>query len=421
MIAVLLYACSDRRQSVTDFKEYESYLSLSQAVSSNPVNEELKFWNDRLKKNGDEASLIKLGALHSELFKETGLVEHIVLSDSLYKQAQKRNPDGLVEIYQALAANAISRHKFQVAKEYAEKALSVKDKKSASLLILADVSLEIGDYARANQILQQFKNKRSFAYLIRKAKVKDHEGMLDSAIACMEQAYQRVRGNKALSQWALSNLGDMYGHAGRIEESYAAYLTVLRNDPSDDYSLKGIAWIALSHDNKIKDAKRIINTLAARKRMPELHLMLAEIAHLEGKTLEKTNQLKIFRSLASAPAYRQMYLKYLALLEAEEFNNASAAVSMAVEEINNRSTPQSFDLLAWAYYHQNKFKEAFEVATKHVEHQTFEPDAVYHLGMIYHANGNHEKGDQYLKEALKSHFELGPSTAARIEAAIESL
>ncbi len=421
MIAVLLSACSDRGQSVTDFKDYESYLSLSQAVSSGPVNEELKFWSDRLKKNNDDASLIKLGALYSELFKETGLAEHIVLSDSLYKEAQKRNAEGLVEIYQALAANAISQHKFQDAKEYAEKALSLKDKKSASLLLLADVSLEIGDYARANQILRQFKNKRSFAYLIRKAKVKDHEGMLDSAIVCMEQAYHRVRGNKALSQWALSNLADMYGHAGRIEDSYAVYLNVLRNHPSDDYSLKGIAWIALSHDKKIKDAKRIVNTLAARNRMPELHLILAEIAHLEGNTLEKANQLKKFRSLASVPAYRPMYMKYLALLEAEEFNNASAAVSMAVEEINNRSTPQSFDLLAWGYYHQNKFKEAFEVATKHVENQTFEPEAFYHLGMIYHANGNHEKGDQYLKEALKCRFELGPSTTAKIAAAIESL
>ena len=44
---------------------------------------------------------------------------------------------------------------FRKRKNYAEKALALKDKKAASLLILVDVSLEIGDYATANLILQR--------------------------------------------------------------------------------------------------------------------------------------------------------------------------------------------------------------------------------------------------------------------------
>ena len=244
---------------------------------------------------------------------------------------------------------------FRSAKDYAEKALALKDKKAASLLILVDVSLEIGDYATANLVLQEFKNKNSFAYLIRKAKLKDHEGLLDSAIVCMEKAYRRIKGNKALSQWTRSNLADMYGHAGRIEESYDLYLEVLKDNPNDDYALKGIAWIALSHDLNTKAAKTIINELAVRKHMPEAHLMLAEIAELDGNEMEKAYQLKKFKSLVSDPEYKTMYHKYLATLEAEEFKNPDAAVAIAQEEIANRPTPQSYDLLAWAYYHQKKF------------------------------------------------------------------
>ena len=238
---------------------------------------------------------------------------------------------------------------------------------------------------------REFKNKNSFAYLIRKAKLKDHEGLLDSAIVCMEKAYQRIKGNKALSQWTLSNLADMYGHAGRIEDSYDLYLEVLKDNPKDDYALKGIAWIALSHDLNTEAAKTIINELAVRKRMPEAHLMLAEIAELDGNQMEKADQLKKFKSLVSLPEYKNMYHKYLATLEADEFQNPTAAVSIAQAEIANRPTPQSYDLLAWAYYHQNNFREALSIATRQVENQTFEPEAFYHLGIIYQANGNNEK------------------------------
>jgi len=422
LLFVCLLSCDRNKKIITRFDDYRSYLSYARHVSKDPATEELKFWVERLEKNNnDEASLAKLGSIHANLFKSTGLAQHILISDSLYARILKTYPKGNVEIYQSLAANAITQHKFQSAKDYTEKALALGDKKAASLLILVDVSLEIGDYATANLVLRDFKNKNSFAYLIRKAKLNDHEGHLDSAIVCMEKAYQRIKGNKGLSQWTLSNLADMYGHAGRIEDSYAGYLQVLKDNPQDDYALKGIAWIALSHDLNGEAAKTIINDLAIRKRMPEAHLMLAEIAELSGNQMVKADQLKTFKSLVSIAEYKNMYHKYLATLEAEEFQNPNAAVSIAHAEIANRPTPQSYDLLAWAYYHQKNFREALSIATRHVEHQTFEPEAFYHLGIIYQANGNNEQARYYLKEALESEFELGPSVTKKIKTALENL
>ena len=125
--------------------------------------------------------------------------------------------------------------------------------------------------------------------------------------------------------------------------------------------------------------------------------------------------------MSPIPEYKNMYHKYLATLEAEEFENPDAAVSIAMEEIANRPTPQSYDLLAWAYYHQNNFPEALSIATRQVENQTFEPEAFYHLGMIYQANGNNEKASYYLNEALASEFELGPSISKKIKTALKNL
>jgi tetratricopeptide (TPR) repeat protein len=421
LIIFCVTGCKDSKAPVARYEDYERYISSTQLVSDESFNEEVKFWNSRLAKNGkDEASLSKLAGLYAELFKKTNKVGHLLLSDSLNREILKQYPHGNAEIYQRLAANAITQHKFQEAKKYAEKALSLKEKEAASLLLLVDVSIEIGDLAKANQILRKFRNKNSFAYLIRKAKVYDHEGLLDSAIVCMEKAYERIKGNRVLGQWALSNLGDMYGHAGRIEKAYQTYLNVLKNNPSDDHALQGIAWICLSDDKNFEAAKRIINALSIRRHMPEAHLMYAEIAEMEGDERLKLKHLKKFRQLVSDPAYKIMYHKYLALLEAEEFN-PEVAVSIATKEIDNRPAPASYDLLAWAYYHQKDFIKAFKVAKSQVENQTFEPDAIYHLGMIYLANGDKSQAKHYLEEALESEFELGPSVSAAIKKALKSL
>lgn len=423
LLLLILSSCNRDKKAITHFDDYRPYLRPAKTVSNNSAAEELKFWEERSEKNNnnDEVSLAKLGSIHAGLFKSTGLVEHILISDSLYRRVLKNYPHGNVEIYQSLAANAIAQHKFQAAKDYIEKALALKDKKATSLLILVDVSLEIGDYAKANLVLKEFKNKNSFAFLIRKAKLKDHEGHLDSAIVCMEKAYQRIKGNKALSQWTLSNLADMYGHAGRIKDSYALYLEVLKDNPNDDYALKGIAWIALSHDLDAGAAKTIVNELAVRRRMPEAHLMLAEIAELNNNQSERVAHLQKFKALVSTPQYKTMYHKYLATLEAEEFQHPEAAVAIAMEEIVNRPTPHSYDLLAWAYYQEKDFDRALSVATRQVENQTFEPEAFYHLGIIYQANGNNEKARYYLNEAWASKFELGPSISNKIKLALENL
>lgn len=422
MLSLLLWSCQLQTDAVVDPRDYNTYLDEITSSSANTNDEEIRFWSERLDRNSkDEVALSKLAGLYAARFRVSGEIRDMEVSDSLYNHVLRANPEGVVEIYQSLAANAITQHKFRLAQELTEKAISLRDKKAASLLILADVSLEIGDYATARRTLNEFKNKNSFAYLIREMKLKDHEGDLDGAILLMEQAYDRIAGNKALAQWSLSNLADMYGHAGRISEAYRLYLEALKIDPNDDYALKGIAWIAFSADHNSTEAKRIISILASRKRMPEACLMLAEIAGFEGDEMEKFRQLNKFKSLVSSPAYKGMYHKYLAVIEAEEFNNADAGIDIAEAEITNRPTPQSFDLLAWGLYHKKLFSQSLAIAKRNVEGQTFEPEAYYHLGMIYFANGDITTSKYYLKEALKSEFELGPIVIKTIEETLNTI
>jgi tetratricopeptide (TPR) repeat protein len=412
-----LIGCSTKKENVANLKDFEFAVQASDSEGLQNCNDEISFWKNKQLANPSDTYLSKMGGAFAKRFAITGEIENIYTSDSLYKQVLKSDSNR-TGAYQALAVNCITRHEFRQARKYIEKALVIGDSKAASLYTLFDINMELGDIAGAKFAISKFENKNAFAYVIREAKVDDQEGRLDIAIEKMEKAFKRIKDDPSLFQWTLSNLGDMYGHVGRVEEAYQAYLSVLKRNPAHDFALKGIAWIALSHDHNTAIAKQIASVLAKRKEMPDMHLLLAKIAEQENNTSEKNKQLQLFAQKASEAKYGDMYNKYLALLEAEEFNNPNQTITIAEVEIKNRPTPQSYDLLAWGYFQQGLVEKAIEVSQQYVEGKTFEPEAIYHLGMIYKKVDN-GKSREYLEEALQSSFELGPAIATSIQKSLE--
>ena len=416
-IIFFVTACGDNNaRKIADPAEYQTFMNT--ATATNVLarhSDRMEFWQERIaRRGGSTIELMKLAGLYAERFKVTGEISDLHASDSLLHQLLKKSPHDNTGIYRALATNATTRHQFKEAKEYLERALEIGDKKAASLLMLADVSLELGDVITAEIILKDFKNKNSFAWLIRQAKVKDQEGQLDSAIVLMEKALKRVESNKSLHCWTKSNLGDYYGHAGRIREAYQSYLEVLALDPDYLYALKGIAWIAFSHDHTVKEAKRILNYLSGIRKTPELYLLEAEIAFYENNQPEGMRLLQQFDEIVSGEEYGEMYNKYRIVLNAEELNNVDIALAIAHREIENRPTTQSYDLLAWSYFHKGETEKALRIVEEKVKDQTAEPEAVYHMGVIYSASHQVEEGNKLLNEALESEFELGPVASATI-------
>ena len=110
-----------------------------------------------------------------------------------------------------------------------------------------------------------------------------------------------------------------------------------------------------------------------------------------------------------------MYNKYNVLLLAENFKKTEEALKIAKEEIKNRPTAQSYDLLAWSHYNQGNIKVALEVMENHVVGKTFEPEVLYHLAKIYKANGMIDMAKTLKKELLESTFELGPIIAKKVK------
>lgn len=419
---ILLNACTREPLQIAQATDYQSYLATEPSPKTYSLEVDQTFWQERLGSDpGDEIAMIKLAQIFAAQFKQSGQLEHILFSDSLYQQVLALQSSPSSGIYQALAQNAITQHQFQQAKIYAEKALAIGERKAASTLVLVDVALELGNDYQANALLNSFANQNSFAHLVRQSKLSDHRGDLDTSIKLMEKGLDRIKGNKALYCWSLSNLGDMYGHAGRIEDAYAAYLAVLKTDPTYDYALKGIAWIALSHDGNYAEAKRIIQVLQQRKHMPEADLWLAEIAEMEGEPETKQACLQRFVQSVNLPGYKTMYHKYLAEVYAEDLGAVDKSMAIAQEEIASRPTPQSYDLYAWSLLLSGQPEKALEITRDFVQDRTSEPDAMYHTGMIYLANRQLDQAESFLKEAAESAFELGPARAASIRSTLEEI
>jgi tetratricopeptide (TPR) repeat protein len=425
LLAAVLFLPACKQKNIVSEKDYSAYInSNSSSTLQNQLNEELSFWNKRLMEHpNDLASQLKIGGLLNKQFLQTGNINSLHNSDSILIVANQLQSKFGSGVYRSLAANCVTQHKFNQAMQYLDSAATLGDNLYATKLMQVDVAMELGNLYYAKFLLSQLKDKNSFDYIIRESKLSDKNGDLDNAITLMEKAFNKIKegNNEELYCWAKSNLGDMYGHANRFKESYNAYLDVLKIKPNYYQCLKGIAWIAFSHDKNTKAAKEILNYLVQIHPVPDYYLKLAEIAVYENNTIEKEKNIQQFYTTSTKNVYGDMYARYNFFIAADELMQNDKALQIAQTEVQNRPTPESYNLLAWANYKNGNINEAVKIIETKIENKTQEPHVLYHMGIIYAAAQKAAKAKQYLLLALQSSYELGPIAAKEIEQKMQQL
>lgn len=418
------YYAYNAQKPIAKLADYEAYLTQTHLEKAEAtLKNRTDFWENKLREQPDNfVYQSKVAGQYAAWFKLTADVSKLYQSDSLLHLVNERYPNQ-VGTLQALAANAITQHQFAQAEKYMRQALSIGEHKFASSLMLTDVLMERGNFGDANLLLRDVASATHFDYLIREMKMLDQEGDLPAAIQQMEKALALARssGNEAALGWALSNLADMYGHDGQIQKSYNTYLEALSHNHADLHSLKGIAWVAFSHDKNTAAARHILGFLQTVHHVPDYELLLADIAAFENKPAEATAHRQSFLQKAGNPAYGNMYKAYLCNLKASKTGQASEALAIAEHEIAERPHPMSYGLLAWAELQNGDKQSALETLKKHVLNRTHEPKALYHSGVILLENGHKEEAKEYLEEALDASYELGPVATAEIQAALRKI
>ena len=419
-----LCGCQTAQEKITNANDYAGFLSIRSDEKLKKIDTELNFWKNRLKTNPhDLVARSKIASLLSKRFARTGDITEMHQADSIYQLVLPLNRNNSSATYRSLANVCISLHKFRKAQSYLDSATQLGDDKYLTLLMAFDVAMELGNYSQARKILQAFGKNRSFEVLIRQSKFKDHvEGKQDEAIMLMEEAYQKIKGqgDEEIELWTLSNLGDHFTHANRYKEAYHFYLEALRIDPGYYHALQGIGWLAYSKDRDLNNARRIFEYLLNHHLVPDYYLPLAQISAMQGMYKEADDYYTMFVNKSSGVLYGDMYNKYLFLLQCDKLKDYDYAMRIAEREVSIRPTPDSYDLLAWAYFKKGNTKQAVSISKMAVENRCFEPNALYHLGII-NLSIDKIKARKYLSQAGESSTELGPMISIEIEKALKSL
>ncbi len=408
---MFVVSCNKEETTITNPEDYAVYLTKHNNQTRKEAKEKLQFWNSRIKADSLQITALSPAATaYTELFHSTGDIAYLKLAEKALTKSVDVAAIGKSGYLLALAHNYISQHRFIEAKEAAQGAYLLKTNSKETEMVLFDISMELGEYENAEKYLQKIANQSDYNFLIRLAKWNDYKGNLDATIRNMEKALKIAENGKkkGLQLWSYTNLADYYGHAGRIEESYDHYLKALAIDPSNAYAKKGIAWIVYSYEYKPEEALKILDAVMSDYQSPDYFLLKAEIAGFQkNDTVKKINLIKYYNSVKDN-RYGIMYNTHTALLLAEEYGEYDEALVIAEEEIQNRPTPQSYDLKAYILNLKGDHKEALTIAENYIVHKTFEPLANLHIAQIYKANNLSEKVSPIIEELMDSSYELGP-------------
>lgn len=419
LIPLLFSNCSsNENNTITNKDDFQVYLDLNENEKIKDIQKEIDFWQTKFDAAPNQSSyLIRLASYYSQLFEIKGTIDDLYKAEKFLLEANQKFVEQNSGIHRALARNYISQHRFKEALTYLEKAYILGENKKGTQKMLFDVHMELGNYDLAKEKLADFAVGNDFDYLIRIAKWNDHIGNLDVAISFMQKAMKiaEQEKNKELKIWVYANIGDFYGHAGRIQDSYDYYLKTLKEDPNNTYALKGIAWISFSHERNPEQALEILSNIESKHLVPDLFLLKAEIAEFQNNIIDEELAIKAYNEVLASHDYGDMYNKHNVLLMAENPKQVATAILIAQKEIQNRPTPESYDLLAWSFYKNGEKQKALEIIQNHTINKSFEPEILYHNAEILKANNRTDQLRPMKKELMASLYELGPSLEKKIQ------
>ncbi len=417
IVFVLLFvtSCSKQNNRLTNPNDYDSYLKTS---ATKTTSKYFELWNSKIEADSTQLlSFSNVAAEYNRYFKNTGDITYLKKAERALTKAVDIANLGKASYARALARNYISQHRFKEALQMAEMANQNGGGKKDTQALLFDIHMELGNYASAEKYLDSIKNMADFGYLIRNAKWNDYQGNLETTITFMEKALEKAESsnNKRLKIWSYTNLADYYGHAGRIQDSYNGYLKALKLDPSNAYAKKGIAWIVFSYEKNAKEALRILDAVTENYNSPDYYVLKAEIHEFLNDAQSALKNRDAYHSLVQNPNYGEMYNSYNIDYYLDCNPNYSLALDIALKEVENRPTAESFSFLAKTYAKMNELDKALNIVETQIIGNTFEPGILLNVAEIYKLNGQYNKVKKLKEELEEATYELGPVSEQTIK------
>ena len=404
-------SCKNEKKTIVSAAFIDSLIShYSDSVIQNSVETDLQFWKARINPaNPGLVNELKYASSLVQRFHLTGNIKDVLIADSILYTADRAFNHKETAPNMALVRNSILQHRFKMADSLLTTARDTGIKKYESAATGFDVAFELGYYPLAENELKKMADPKDYGYNFRLAKLAHYKGEVDTAIAAMHRAAELAANNTALKQAALSNEADLNLHSGNLQRANDLYVESISLSATDLHSIMGLGWIALVHDKNDSLAEKIFSFIHSKTKAPDIIFKFSQVAEARKDTFSQIKYANEFVYIVTAPAYGNIYNKYVLELYTGILNEPVKAEAMAARELLNRTTPQTYTWYVWALYNNNKKAEAEKIYQQYVSGKPLEGLELYWMGKYMQGINKGYNAKEFFKAAYKNRYDLSPS------------
>ncbi len=340
----------------------------------------------------DYANRTLLGQLLLQHAKQADDLAAYVDSEDMLRSALKINP-AHQPAKLALAMTLMARHEFSEASELTKRLNDESPNRPATLAVLFDTYLELGDYVKAQSTIDDLQRlENSAPVLARAARIYELRGERIKAIALIEEAIDSLRHNSLAAddelgwyQWRKATLQLDSGNAQAAEHTLRV---ALESDPNDEAALVCLATAQFALGN-LTAATKTLECAAAGQAPPVLALFGDALA-LQGEKSRAETLWNRTEALMreEAKLAKVAHAREVALFYADHGRNLVEALHLSELDMAQRTDAQAWDTRAWVLFkngHTESARNAMQTALSMVA-----PDnrMLFHAAMIELSTGD---------------------------------
>lgn len=321
----------------------------------------------------------------------------------------------------ALLANALlAQHRFEEANSIARELVEREPDEPAYRALLAETSMEVGDYLQAIAQLGRVRERRAdLGIAPRFARWAELTGQTVEARRILRLARENAANRPDLTGeqrgWFGLRLADMELRHGNLRSAARVIRESLRDAPDDWRLILARARLEAAHGSwrkSARSAEEVIATVAS----PDAFALLATAQRELGNAEEAEALDLVLEGIVAVQAGTIHRSWALALLDRER--NVGQIGALAAADTLNRRDVYSLDLLAWALHRAGQSNDALSLARRATRLGSVEPMLRYHAGMIELAAGDPLAARQHLSLALGRRRALSAAQVDEIRRAL---
>jgi tetratricopeptide (TPR) repeat protein len=364
----------------------------------------------RLRDNpADSASSAQLGLALLQRVRETADASLYAQAEAAFDTALKHNPQEFDAVV-GLGTLALSRHAFEDALSWGERARLLNPFSAQAYGIIGDAQTELGRYDAAAATIQKMIDIRpDLSSYSRVSYQRELHGDVQGAIESMKQAVSAGNPSSEQTQWTRVQLGHLYFNSGDLAQAMSTYRAVFDYRPDYIHAAAGIARV-LAAQGAVEDAITTYQRIVQILPLPEYVIALGELYEATGKHAEAQRQYDLVRAIQNLSAGQGVNADLeLAMFEVAHGADPAAALRQAWAAYAARPSIHAADVLAWALYRTANYSEARRYSDEALRLGTRDAMLYYHAGMIAFELDDYQLARRHLEQA----FAINPAFSIR--------